>query len=154
MTNRLGLAIIPLVRVGPPATSVRLREAGNAAFDAIFTTEGNNAALATAQLIGSATRHIRVGTWTANIYLRHRYICAQGAALIAEATGGRFILGIGVSHQPVNNALRISMPQPADEHSPMLGTANRSAVRAVGQARLAAARLLKVNYCVHPCQLE
>lgn len=37
----------------------------------------------------------RVGTWIANIYLRHPYVCPQGAALIAEATGGRFVLGPG-----------------------------------------------------------
>src|SRR5205823_14871627 len=35
--------------------------------------------------------------------------CAQGAALIAEATDGRFVLGLGVSHPPVNQALGIDM---------------------------------------------
>jgi alkanesulfonate monooxygenase SsuD/methylene tetrahydromethanopterin reductase-like flavin-dependent oxidoreductase (luciferase family) len=115
MANRLGLAVIP--GAGWTASDIRTiaREAEDAAFEAIFTTEVNNDALATAQLMGSATRHIRVGTWTANIYLRHPYVCAQGAALIAEATGGRFILGIGVSHQPVNDALGISMAQPAED---------------------------------------
>jgi alkanesulfonate monooxygenase SsuD/methylene tetrahydromethanopterin reductase-like flavin-dependent oxidoreductase (luciferase family) len=53
-----------------------------------------------------------VATWIANIYLRHPYVCAQGAAFIADATGGRFILGLGVSHQPVNRALGIDMPEP------------------------------------------
>jgi alkanesulfonate monooxygenase SsuD/methylene tetrahydromethanopterin reductase-like flavin-dependent oxidoreductase (luciferase family) len=33
--------------------------------------------------------------------------------LAAEATGGRLILGLGVSHQPVNKALGIDMPDPA-----------------------------------------
>jgi alkanesulfonate monooxygenase SsuD/methylene tetrahydromethanopterin reductase-like flavin-dependent oxidoreductase (luciferase family) len=32
--------------------------------------------------------------------------------LIGEATGGRFILGLGVSHQPVNTALGIEMHNP------------------------------------------
>jgi alkanesulfonate monooxygenase SsuD/methylene tetrahydromethanopterin reductase-like flavin-dependent oxidoreductase (luciferase family) len=76
---------------------------------AIFRTEVNNDALATAQLMGSATERIQVGTWIANIYLRHCYVCAQGAALVAEATGGRFVLGLGVSHEPVNSALQIDM---------------------------------------------
>ena len=53
-----------------------------------------------------------MGTWIANIYLRHSYLCAQGAALIADATGGRFILGLGVSHPPVNKALGIDMQDP------------------------------------------
>jgi alkanesulfonate monooxygenase SsuD/methylene tetrahydromethanopterin reductase-like flavin-dependent oxidoreductase (luciferase family) len=67
--------------------------------------------------MGSATARIRVGTWIANIYLRHSYTCAKGASLIADATGGRFILGLGVSHQPVNDALAVDMTNaPADLH--------------------------------------
>jgi alkanesulfonate monooxygenase SsuD/methylene tetrahydromethanopterin reductase-like flavin-dependent oxidoreductase (luciferase family) len=115
MTNRLGLAVIP--GAGWTASDIRTisREAEDAGFDSIFTTEVNNDALATAQLMGSATRRIRVGTWTANTYLRHPYVCAQGAALIAEATGGRFILGLGVSHQPVNGALAIDMSNASND---------------------------------------
>ena len=67
-----------------------------AGFDRIFVAEVNNDVLATAQLMGTSTERINVGTWVANIYLRHAYACVQGAALIAEATGGRFILGLGV----------------------------------------------------------
>jgi alkanesulfonate monooxygenase SsuD/methylene tetrahydromethanopterin reductase-like flavin-dependent oxidoreductase (luciferase family) len=93
------------------------QEAEAAGFDAIFTTEVNNDALATAQLMGSATTHIQIGTWIANIYLRHPYTCAKGASLIADDTGGRFVLGLGVSHQPVNDALAIDMSNaPADLH--------------------------------------
>jgi alkanesulfonate monooxygenase SsuD/methylene tetrahydromethanopterin reductase-like flavin-dependent oxidoreductase (luciferase family) len=65
--------------------------------------------MATAQVMGCATTRIRVGTWIANIYLRHSYLCAKGAGLVADDTGGRFILGLGVSHQPVNTALGIDM---------------------------------------------
>jgi 5,10-methylenetetrahydromethanopterin reductase len=113
MAERLGLAIIP--GTGWPAREIQsiARDAEDAGFDAIFTAEVNNDALATAQLMGAATRRIKVGTWIANIYLRHPYVCAQGAALIADATGGRMILGLGLSHQPVNGALGIDMPSPA-----------------------------------------
>ena len=62
--------------------------------------------------MGEATRTIKVGSWIANIYLRHSYLCAKHAALIADATGGRMILGLGVSHQPINQALGIAMPSP------------------------------------------
>jgi alkanesulfonate monooxygenase SsuD/methylene tetrahydromethanopterin reductase-like flavin-dependent oxidoreductase (luciferase family) len=112
MAERLALGIIP--GAGWRAREIQrvTREAEDAGFDAIFTTEVNNDALATAQLLGTATQRIQVGTWVANIYLRHPYVCAQGAALIADATDGRFILGLGVSHQPVNQALAIDMPQP------------------------------------------
>ena len=62
--------------------------------------------------MGTATNRIQVGTWIGNIYLRHSYTCTQGAALISNVTGGHFILGLGVSHQPVNLALGIEMPDP------------------------------------------
>jgi alkanesulfonate monooxygenase SsuD/methylene tetrahydromethanopterin reductase-like flavin-dependent oxidoreductase (luciferase family) len=100
--------------VGWTASEVQTiaREAEEAGFDALFAAEVNNDVMATAQLMGAATRRITVGTWIANIYLRHSYTCAQGAALIADATGGRFVLGLGVSHPPVNGALGIDMQDP------------------------------------------
>src|SRR4051794_11994188 len=111
--ERLGLATIP--GVGWPVEQITAvaREAEAAQFDAIFAAEVNNDVMATAQLMGSATNRIQVGTWIANVFLRHPYVCAQGAALIGEMTGGRFILGLGVSHQPVNSALGITMQNPA-----------------------------------------
>jgi len=112
MTERLALAVIPGVGWSAREIQMIAREAEDAGFDAIFTAEVNNDAMATAQLMGAATRRILVGTWIANIYLRHSYGCAQGAALIADATDGRFILGLGVSHQPVNGALEIDMTNP------------------------------------------
>lgn len=112
MAERLGLAVIPGAGWSAQDIQTIAREAEDAGFDAIFAAEVNNDVLATAQLMGTATRRIQVGTWIANIYLRHSYVCAQGAALIADATGGRFILGLGVSHPPVNRALGIDMPDP------------------------------------------
>jgi alkanesulfonate monooxygenase SsuD/methylene tetrahydromethanopterin reductase-like flavin-dependent oxidoreductase (luciferase family) len=114
MADRLALAVIPGVGWSSDEIQGVAREAETAGFEAILSTEINNDAMATAQLMGSATERIHIGTWVANIYLRHSYTCAQGAALIAEATGGRFILGLGVSHQPVNAALGIEMGDPLD----------------------------------------
>src|SRR5919112_4315714 len=112
MAERLALAVIPGVGWSAAEIQTIAQEAEAAGFDAIVPAEVNNDVMATAQLMGSATKRIQVGTWIANIFLRHPYVCAQGAALIADATGGRFILGLGVSHQPVNAALGIVMPQP------------------------------------------
>jgi len=109
MAERLGLAVIPGVGWRANEIQTIAREAEDAGFDAIFAAEVNNDVMATAQLMGAATRRIQVGTWIANIDLRHSYSCAQGAALIADATEGRFILGLGVSHPPVNKALGIEM---------------------------------------------
>jgi 5,10-methylenetetrahydromethanopterin reductase len=111
MAERLGLAVIPGVGWKAREIQAIAREAEDAGFDAIFAAEVNNDVMATAQLMGAATRRITVGTWIANLYLRHSYVCAQGAALIADATGGRFVLGVGVSHPPVNNALGVDMGQ-------------------------------------------
>src|SRR6266511_2706387 len=114
MAERLGLAVIPGVGWSANEIQTVAGEAEEAGFDAIFSAEVNNDVMATAQLMGAATQRIQVGTWIANIYLRHPYVCAQGAALIADATGGRFVLGLGVSHQPVNGALGIEMPHPLE----------------------------------------
>jgi alkanesulfonate monooxygenase SsuD/methylene tetrahydromethanopterin reductase-like flavin-dependent oxidoreductase (luciferase family) len=112
MAERLGLGIIP--GAGWRAAEIRAiaREAEDAGFDTIVTTEVNNDALATAQLMGEATRRIKVGTSVASVHMRYSYACAKGAALIADATGGRMILGLGVSRQPVNAALGAEMPAP------------------------------------------
>src|SRR5687768_6803350 len=109
MSERLGLATIPGAGWSAHDIQTIAREAEDAGFDAIFCAEVNNDAMATAQLMGTATRHIQVGTWSADIYVRHSYACAQGAALIADATEGRLVLGLGVSHPPVNKALGIDM---------------------------------------------
>src|SRR5262245_57312214 len=112
MAERLGLGIIPGVGWRAKDIQTVAREAEDAGFDGIFAAEVNNDVMATAQLIGAATRRVAVGTWIANIYLRHTYVCAQGAAHIADATEGRFILGLGVSHPPVNKVLAIDMGDP------------------------------------------
>src|SRR5712691_9497335 len=109
MAERLGLAVIPGIGWRANEIQAVAREAEEAGFDAIFAAEVNNDVMATAQLMGAATGRIQVGTWIANIYVRHSYACAQGAALIADATDGRFVLGLGVSHPPVNKALGIDM---------------------------------------------
>jgi 5,10-methylenetetrahydromethanopterin reductase len=113
MAERLGLGLIP--GTGWRANEIVdvARAAEDAGFEAAFCAEVNNDAIATAQLMGTATRHLKVGTWVAHIYLRLPYLCAKAAAMVADATGGRMILGLGVSHQPVNKALGIAMPDPA-----------------------------------------
>jgi hypothetical protein len=44
------------------------------------------------------------------MHMRHSCACAKAASLIADAAGGLIILGLGVSHQPVNTALGAEMP--------------------------------------------
>jgi 5,10-methylenetetrahydromethanopterin reductase len=112
MQERLGLGLIPGVGWRAAEIAEIAKAAEDAGFDAVFAAEVNNDVLATVQLIGEATQRIKVGSWVANIYLRHPYVCAQAAALIADLTGGRMMLGLGVSHQPVNRSLGIEMGSP------------------------------------------
>jgi alkanesulfonate monooxygenase SsuD/methylene tetrahydromethanopterin reductase-like flavin-dependent oxidoreductase (luciferase family) len=113
MAERLGLGVIP--GTGWRAAEIQniARAAEDAGFESIFCAEVNNDAIATALLMGLATRRIKVGTWVAHIYLRLPYLCAKAAIIVADATEGRMILGLGVSHQPVNRSLSIEMPNPA-----------------------------------------
>lgn len=113
MSERLALGVVPAAGWRATDMTAVARDAEAAGFAAILNTEVNSDALATAQLMGEATRTIRVGSWVANIHLRHAYLCAKGAALTADATGGRMILGLGVSHAPVNAALGIAMASPS-----------------------------------------
>jgi alkanesulfonate monooxygenase SsuD/methylene tetrahydromethanopterin reductase-like flavin-dependent oxidoreductase (luciferase family) len=80
MAERLSLGIIP--GVGWRASKIRAIaiDAEQVGFDPILTAEVNNDALATAQLMGAATRQIKVGTWIASIHMRHSYACAKAAA--------------------------------------------------------------------------
>jgi alkanesulfonate monooxygenase SsuD/methylene tetrahydromethanopterin reductase-like flavin-dependent oxidoreductase (luciferase family) len=114
MAERLALGVIPGTGWRAGEIEDVARAAEEAGFEAAFTTEVNNDAIATALVMGLASERIKVGTWVAHTYLRLPYLCAKAAALAADATGGRFILGLGVSHQPVNRALDIAMPDPAN----------------------------------------
>ena len=49
----------------------------------------------------AATDSIRVGTGVTPIYARTPVATAQAAAAIDEYSGGRMVLGLGVSHRPV-----------------------------------------------------
>ena len=113
MANGLGLGVIP--GAGWRASEIRdiARAAEDAGFEAAFCAEVNIDVIAAVQLMGLATRHLKVGTWVAHTYLRLPYLCAKAAMLAADATGGRMILGLGVSHEPVNRALGIDMSNPS-----------------------------------------
>src|SRR5262245_64805161 len=66
MAERLALAVVPGVGWSANEVQTIAREAEEAGFDAIFAAEVNNDVMATAQLMGVATRQIHVGTWIAN----------------------------------------------------------------------------------------
>jgi probable F420-dependent oxidoreductase len=56
--------------------------------------------------LGSQTETLQFATGIANIFHRHPGAMKQAADTLAEQTGGRFVLGLGVSHQPMVEGLR------------------------------------------------
>jgi alkanesulfonate monooxygenase SsuD/methylene tetrahydromethanopterin reductase-like flavin-dependent oxidoreductase (luciferase family) len=62
--------------------------------------------------IAHATETIRFGTSVQPIYLQHPVQLASQASYLHEVSGGRFLLGIGVSHGPVHDRLGTSVGKP------------------------------------------
>jgi probable F420-dependent oxidoreductase len=52
------------------------------------------------------TRRLVLATGIANIYARDAVAAKQGQHTLAEQSGGRFLLGLGVSHQPMVERVR------------------------------------------------
>jgi probable F420-dependent oxidoreductase len=68
-------------------------------------SRGRNALVHSAWLLANTERLI-VATGIANIYARDPMAMANGQKALAELSGGRFLLGIGVSHRPMVEGLR------------------------------------------------
>ncbi|HEX2678313.1 MAG TPA: TIGR03564 family F420-dependent LLM class oxidoreductase [Polyangiales bacterium] len=58
-------------------------------------------ALTLAAVVGAATERIEIGTGVVPTYPRHPYAMAQQALSVNAAAGGRFALGVGLSHKIV-----------------------------------------------------
>ncbi len=92
------------------------REAEAGGFEAIFSPEvPPYNGLSNAQVFAEATTKIKVGTWITNIYMRQAVMAAATAMTIQEITGGRMVLGLGVSHKPVNDRYEIVMGDPVEK---------------------------------------
>ncbi|MEY2397405.1 MAG: hypothetical protein QOJ00_579 [Actinomycetota bacterium] len=57
-------------------------------------------------MLAAHTTELRFATGIANIFHRHPGVMKQAAMTLAEQSGGRFLLGIGVSHGPMVAGLR------------------------------------------------
>lgn len=65
--------------------------------------------------LSHVTSSIRFGTGIANIYVRHPLDMAAAAGYLHEVSGGRFTLGLGVSHGPVHERLGITVGKPLSD---------------------------------------
>ncbi len=67
------------------------------------------------QAVLAETKNIIVGTSIQPIYLQHPRELAANAALLHEISGGRFQMGIGVSHAPVYDRLGLKVGKPISD---------------------------------------
>lgn len=92
----------------------QVKRAEQAGFQSVWLPNiFNFDALTLAALAGRETRRIELGTAVAVTHSRHPYYMAQQAVSTAVACGGRFVLGLGPSHQLViENMMGLSYAKP------------------------------------------
>ena len=107
----------------------RAREAERLGYESIWVTQlpdARDAALVLAAYAG-ATQRVRLGTGVLPIYTRHPTAMAQMAASLDELSGGRFILGIGVSHKVTVEAMwGLTLDRPVEAMREYLTIVHRS----------------------------
>ena len=82
--------------------ALRLEELG---YDSLWVPEFfGREPYTTAAFVLARTSRLVVATGIANVYARHAIVAAQHRHALAELSGGRFVLGLGVSHPPMAEA--------------------------------------------------
>jgi probable F420-dependent oxidoreductase len=109
MSNFLGRVGVWLAALGGASAAVErdaAAELDDAGWGTLWIGESprSKEALVHAGLLLAATPRIEVATGIANIYGRDALAAKFGAEALAEAHGGRFALGLGVSHPPLVEA--------------------------------------------------
>jgi probable F420-dependent oxidoreductase len=90
-----------------PDTAAFARKVEGWGYAALWTPEsrGRNALVHSSWLLAN-TKTLVVATGIANIYARDAVSTANGQRGLAEQSGGRFLLGLGVSHVPLVATMR------------------------------------------------
>lgn len=65
--------------------------------------------------VAHATERVEIGTAIQPIYLRHPIDLAGAASYLAEVSGDRFTLGLGVTHGPVQQRLGVEVGRPLSD---------------------------------------
>jgi len=110
----LGISISPFSGIPYRDFVTLAREAEDAGFQGVFVPEGPNDVMMCCYAIAKATSRITIGSWIANVYFREPVLCAASAEMIQSESGGRFVLGLGVSHRPALSGLGIEMGNPRE----------------------------------------
>jgi 5,10-methylenetetrahydromethanopterin reductase len=106
--SSLGLSIashsgLPPARIGELGAA-----AERAGFSSVFVAEGHGDALSLCHPVIAATSTVTVGTAVANAALRPPVLAAKTAALLDQAAGGRFTLGLGTANAVMNGRFGIA----------------------------------------------
>ena len=109
-----GFSLSPISGIPHPEFLQLAREVEGAGFSGVFIPEANNDALMCSYAVAGATKRVAIGSWIVNIYLREPTLCAAAAEMVQDASDGRFILGLGVSHRPALQARGIEMGNARD----------------------------------------
>ena len=97
--RRIGIWTSALDRQRAPVVRRAAREIERLGYGALWVGEASRReAFAHASLLLSATDRLVVATGIANIWARDPLAMVAGQRTLAEAWGGRFLLGLGVSH--------------------------------------------------------
>src|SRR5581483_7327440 len=112
--DRVGAYLSPREDLRRAVALVRTAEA--LGYESVWTTHGSGRdGFLVLAAYGHATARIGLGTGVVPIYPRHPVAMAQEAATLTELSGGRFRLGIGVSHGPsMRDAFGLDMGRPLE----------------------------------------
>lgn len=113
--NRLAVAVAPGPSLSPAVERACLVE--RAGCDSVWTSQLPNERDTTLVLAAyaQATERVGLGTFVLPIYTRHPTAMAQAAATLDELSGGRFRLGIGISHKvTVEGMWGLRLERPVD----------------------------------------
>jgi probable F420-dependent oxidoreductase len=95
-------------------------------------TSGRDALVSAAQIL-EATTTLKVATGIAQIHARHPLTTRNAQRTLHEASGGRFLLGLGVSHAPFIEAVRkVTWAKPYTEMVEYLAAMEQATFMAVG----------------------
>ena len=108
----LGLSIASHSGLHPAAIGELGAHAEAAGFSAVFVAEGHGDAIALCHPVIAATSRVRVGTAVANAALRPPVLAAKTAAQLDQASGGRFVLGLGVANEVMNGRFGLAPFRP------------------------------------------
>jgi F420-dependent oxidoreductase-like protein len=110
--DRTGAYLLPRDDLGAAVELAQRAEA--LGYDSLWVTHGlGRDSFLVLAAYAQATRRIGLGNGVVPIYPRHPVAMAQEAATLAELSGGRFRLGIGVSHRAsMEGMLNLDMKAP------------------------------------------